>query len=199
MSPIVKFAVAGLFAFAVAARVDAQMVSPPSLTAVGVRVFCEGLQPYVSFILPVMPSDRGRPGMVYVGMRDPSGTAAMFLQGDTWLPWGSGLFPAYSIQNAGLNDQQFNLPLNGNLAGGGWLLYAGYGSLSDDGEAHVRSYIDVVQSTERLTNRKVSSVDPDHYRRSLIQNDMAGLGKYSYINTGVENNAGICQPENGVY
>jgi len=120
----------------------------------------------------------------------------MFLQGESWMPWDSGLFPAYSIVRSGLGSQQFTLPLNGYLAGGGWMLYAGYGVLTSDSESRVQSYIASVQNTERITNKKTSSIDPDHFRRTLIQDDMARYGKYTYINTGVENNSRVCQPDN---
>lgn len=197
MNQVIKV-VGALVALATAHVVDAQMVSPPSITASGVQVFCQGLQPYVSFVLPVLSADLGRPGMVYVGMRDQVGTAAMFLQGGIWVPWDSGLFPVYSSVTSGLGSQQVTLPLNGNLAGGGWMLYAGYGVLTSDGEMRVQSYIATVQNTERITNKKVSSVDPDHYRRTLVQDDMSRYGKYTYISTGVENNGRVCQPDNEV-
>lgn len=187
--------VVGVGLLFLAQTVHAQIISPPSLTASGVQVFCQGYQPFVSFVLPVMPVDRGRPGAFFVGMRDQGGTSALFLQGDTWMPWESGMFPVYSVRNNGVSDQKFILPLNGNLAGGGWMLYVGYGALSSEAEGRVQSYVATVQKTEQLTNKKLNSVDPDHYRRSFIQDDMARMGKYTYINTGVENNQGICLPE----
>lgn len=137
--------------------------------------------------------------MVYVGMRNQAGTAAMFLQAGSWSQWESGLFPVYSNLSYGLSDQHFTLPLNGYLAGGGWMLYAGYGVLTSEGEVRVQSYVATVQNTERITNKKVNSVDPDHFRRTLTQDDMVRYGKYSYVSTGVENNGRVCQPDNEVY
>ena len=189
-------AIGAVFAIAAMSQgAQAQLSSQPSITALNVQVFCQGTQPYVSFVLPVAYADMGRAGMVFVSMRDQSGTAAMFLQGASWLPWESGLFPAYTSMSSGMTSQSFTLPLNGYLAGGGWMLYAGYGVLTDDAESSVRSYIDTVRKTEDIVHKKVNSIDPDHYRRTLIQADMVKSGKYSYISTGVENDPKICQPE----
>lgn len=195
MSRLIKSIGAGLVAWAMAQVAHAQVISPPSITATGVQVFCQAQQPYISFVLPVMAADQGRPGLIYVGMRNDSATAAMFLQGGSWVPWNGGLFPVYSTVTSGLRDQQYTLPLNGYLAGGGWVLYAGYGVLTSDGEARVQAYITTVQNTETITSRKVNGIDPDHYRRSLVQDNMVRFGKYSYISTGVENNSRVCQTE----
>jgi hypothetical protein len=183
-------------ALVVSAQVHAQIVSPPSITALQVQVSCQGLQPYVSFVLPVLPGDRGRSAVVYVGMRDQGASAAMFLQGGSWEPFQGGLFPVYTVITTGLVDQRITLPLNGYLAGGGWMLYAGYGALSDTDEVRVRDYSEIVAKAEQLGQKKTASVTPDHYRRTLMQNDMVKVGKYSYINTGVENNSKVCQPDN---
>lgn len=191
------FAALTICALTLSAR--AQIVAPPAISVVAVQVFCQGLQPYVSFVMPILPADRGQPGVVYVGMRDQAGSTAMFLQGSTWQGWDSGLFTPYSTATFGLNDQQITLPLNSNLAGGGWLLYAGYGALTPDAAVRVNAYVSVVHQTEAVTGKKVNSVDPDHYRRTLIQNDLVSNGKYSYVATGVENNARICQPDNEAY
>lgn len=193
MSRLSKVVGAGLLLLA--HTVHAQIISPPTLTASGVQVFCQGYQPFVSFVLPVVTVDRGRPGAIFVGMRDQAGTAALFLQGDNWMPWESGMFPVYLVRNEGVSDQKFTLPLNGNLAGGGWMLYVGYGVLTSEAEGRVQSYVATVQKTEQLVNKKLNSVEPDHYRRSFIQDDLVRKGKYTYINTGVENNPRICLPE----
>jgi hypothetical protein len=55
----------------------------------------------------------------------------------------------------------------------------------------------VVTASAIQINGNVAAVDPDHYRRTLIQSDMTQAGKYAYINTGVENNAFVCQQNRG--
>ena len=175
--------------------VHAQIISQPTLTAWDVQVFCQESQPYVSFVLPLNAADRGRPGLTYIGMHDPAGSSAMLLQGGNWIPFQSGLFSVYAIANAGLTDQRISLPLNNYLAGGGWKLYAGYGALSAEADGRVQGYTETVQKSEQISGRKINRVDPDHFRRSLIQDDMVRRGKYTYINTGVENNQRFCQPE----
>lgn len=179
---------------AAAAGAVAQIVSQPAITAVGVQVFCQGLQPFVSFVLPVKPNDRGRAGLVYVGMKDQAAANAMFLQGSSWYSWSSGMFPVYAV-SSWLNDQSFTLPLNSNLAGGGWSLYVGYGVLTDEAELRVKSYVQTMQQSEAIAGKKVSGIDPDHYRRTLVQSDMVQSGKYSYINTGLELNSSFCQTQ----
>lgn len=175
------------------------MASPPNLTVVGLQVFCQGLQPYASFALPVLGQDMGRPGIVFVGMHDASRTQAKFLSGDNWYDWQSGLFPVYAVRSGGLVNQQFTLPLNGLLAGGGWKLYVGYGALSDQDEMRVQQGITAVNAARAVLGGQgqVTSVDPDHHRRTLVQTDLVRLGKYAYVNTGVENNPKVCEPHDG--
>lgn len=188
---------AGLIA---ALPASAQMTaSPPNLAVVGLQVFCQGLQPYASFTLPVLGQDLGRPGIVFVGMHDASRTQAMFLSGDNWYDWQSGLFPVYAVRSNGLGNQQFTIPLNGLLAGGGWKLYVGYGALGDQDEARVQQGVLAVKAARAVRGGQgqVASVDPDHYRRTLVQADLVRLGKYAYVSTGVENNAKVCEPQDG--
>jgi hypothetical protein len=185
------------WAFAALPATAQMIASSPNLTVVGLQVFCQGLQPYASFTLPVLGQDLGHPGIVFVGMHDASRTQAKFLSGDSWYDWQSGLFPVYAVRSSGLGNQQFTLPLNGLLAGGGWKLYVGYGVLSDQDEARVQQGIIAVNAARAVRGGQVANVDPDHHRRTLVQTDLVRFGKYAYVNTGVENNAKVCEPQDG--
>ena len=179
--------------------VAAQIASGPALTISDTQVFCQGFQPYVTFTLPIMAADAGRSGMLFVGMRDAAGTAAMFLVGDTWHQWTNGMFPPYEVVASGISARRFTLPLNPYLAGGGWSLYAGYGVLDSQSETKVQTYSRMVQETKAMAQAMkkggIGSVDPDHYRRTFVQADLVRAGKYGYVNTGAENNPDICNPE----
>lgn len=177
----------------------AQIASGPALTISDTQVFCQGSQPFVTFTLPIMAGDSGRSGMLFVGMRDAAGTAAMFLVGDTWHQWTSGMFPPYEVIANGMFSRRFTLPLNPYLAGGGWTLYAGYGVLDAQSEAKAQAYSRVVQETQAIANTMkkgpIGSVDLNHYRRAFVQADLVRAGKYGYVNTGAENNPDVCNPE----
>lgn len=177
----------------------AQIASGPALTISDTQVFCQGSQPYVTFTLPIIAGDSGRSGMLFVGMRDAAGTAAMFLVGDTWRQWTSGMFPPYEVVASGMAARRITLPLNSYLAGGGWSLYAGYGVLDAQSEAKVQAYSRMRQETQAMAqamkNGTIGSVDPDHYRRTFVQADLVRAGKYAYVNTGAENNPDVCNPE----
>lgn len=177
----------------------AQLGGQPRLSVTGMQVTCIGYQPYVRFTLPVSTYDRGRPGLLYVAMHDANMTQAAFLTSGKWSAWTGGLFPAYSIASSGLSQVTISLPLPPALAGGGWKLYAGYGALSVDSESRVQAALDAVSAAKALTGNAggIYAVDPDHYRRTLIQTDMTQGGKYAYVNTGVESNSHVCDPQMG--
>ena len=109
------------------------------------------------------------------------------------------MFPVYAVASSGLLNATITLPLSYALAGGGWHLYAGYGALSTDNEARVQSAIAAINAAKTLSasaaSAVIAAVDPDHYRRTLIQMDMTQSGKYAYVNTGVETNPYVCQPQ----
>lgn len=75
----------------------AQTLNHPALSATGVHVFCRGTQLYVSFSVPVLPADYGRPGLVFVGMLNSENTLVLVLVGDSWRQWTDGLLPAFRI------------------------------------------------------------------------------------------------------
>ncbi len=196
MNTLRKFATAACaIALAAPLIVSAQIATGPALTILDTQVFCQGSQPYVTFTLPVIPVDFGRPGIYYIGMRDAPGTAAMFLTPTGWVQWQSGMFSPFETLAGGMGARRFTLALNPALAGGGWTLYAGYGVLDAPHEAKVIEYARTVEETKALARGPIGSVDPEHYRRTYIQADMVKAGKFAYVNTGTENNPDVCNPE----
>jgi hypothetical protein len=193
MSRLDKVAKWLLMGIVLIAGTNVNAASQPSIVPVGLNVYCVGDQPYASFIMPVKPLDRGRAGIVYVGMRDATGNKAMFLQGNNWVSYESGLLPTFSVLRAGLSDVPFNFPLNSNLAGGGWMLYVGYGVLPSDAEQRIQAYLNMVQKAAASGMKGGNSIDADHYRRTLVQEDMTQNGKYGYVKTGLENNPTFCK------
>ncbi|CAB3755839.1 hypothetical protein [Paraburkholderia humisilvae] len=186
--------------------VHAQVGPRSTIAVTGVQVSCRGLQPYVTFTLPINGADQGRPGLVYIGMHDPSMSHAAFLTGNAWSNWTDGMFPVYAIVTNGLFSTTITLPLPYALAGGGWHLYAGYGALSDADESQVQDAINAIDAAKSLSasaaaalgvSAVVAAIDPDHYRRTLIQTDMTKNGKYAYVQTGVETNPYACDPQRG--
>lgn len=184
----------------------AQVGVRSTIAVTGVQVTCQGLQPYVTFTLPINGADQARPGLVYVGMHDPAMSQAAFLAGNSWADWRGGMFPVYAVARGGLFNTTITLPLPYALAGGGWHLYAGYGALSAANEARVQDAINAINAAKTLSanaavalnaSAVVAAVDPDHYRRTLIQTDMTQNGKYAYVNTGVETNSYVCDPQRG--
>ncbi len=176
----------------------AQVGVTPNLTVTNIVVTCRGLQPYVTFTLPINAADQGQPGLLYIGMHDPSMSQADLLTGSGWVGYSGGMLPVYSVVRNGLTPVTLTLPLPSVLAGGGWSLYAGYGALSASGEAQVQAAITAVNDAKALgASGVIAAVDPDHYRRSLIQIDMTQNGKYGYVHTGVETNPYVCQPQLG--
>jgi hypothetical protein len=188
---------AGL-AFLLVGGVHAQVGVTPNLSVTNIVVTCQGLQPYVTFTLPIEAPDQGRPGLLYIGMHDPSMSQADLLTTNGWMGYAGGMLPVYSVARAGLTPVTITLPLPPVLAGGGWSLYAGYGALSASAESQVEAAITAVNDARALgASGVIASVDPDHYRRSLIQGDMTQNGKYGYVHTGVETNPYVCQPQLG--
>lgn len=176
---------------------NAQLSTHSTINVSNVQVYCQGTQPIANLTLPVQSADVGRPGLLYIGMHDPSMSQAAFFVNGVWVGYQGGLFPVNSIV-AGLNNTQLQVPLPPVLAGGGWKLYVGYGALSLAAESQVQAAINAINAAKALNvNAAVGAVDPNHYRRTLMQSDMTQAGKYAYVYTGVENNPYVCQPETG--
>lgn len=179
------------------ADANAQLSTRSNLIAQNVQVFCQGTQPIASVTLPIMSGDVGRPGLLYIGMHDPSMSSAAFFVNGSWTSYQGGLFPINSLIS-GLSNTQLLIPLPPPLAGGGWKLYVGYGALSVAAENQVQAAINAINAAKALNvSAGVAAVDPNHYRRTLMQSDMTQAGKYAYVNTGVESNPYVCQPETG--
>lgn len=173
---------------------QAQVAAPSTISVKKVRLFCQRQRPYITFTLPINTSDQGRPGLLYIGMHDPAMSQANFLRNHTWLNWQSGLFPVYAVMRGGLYSTRLTIPLPPRITGSGWHLYAGYGALSIEDELRVQRAIDTVNKAKAL-NLNISGVEPDHYRRSLIQMDMSKNGKYTYVNFDIKNNSNICHSQ----
>ncbi|NLP65498.1 hypothetical protein [Paraburkholderia sacchari] len=181
----------------VVADVNAQLSTHSNIAVQNVQVICQGTQPIASVTLPIMSGDVGRPGLLYIGMHDPSMSSAAFFVNGAWMAYQGGLFPVNSLVS-GLSNTQLFVPLPPQLAGGGWKLYVGYGALSAAAENQVQAAINAINAAKALNvNAAVGAVDPNHYRRTLMQSDMTQAGKYGYVNTGVEDNPYVCQPELG--
>lgn len=192
-----RFAVAFALALCLAANANAQLSMGANLVVQNFQVFCQGTQPIASLTLPVMAGDGGRPGLLYIGMHDPSMSSAAFLTSSGWTGYQGGLFPINSIVTS-LNNKQLLIPLPPELAGGGWKLYVGYGALSATAENQVQMAINAINAAKAMNaNAAVGAVDPNNYRRTLMQSDMTQAGKFGYVYTGVENNPYICQPDAG--
>ncbi|APA90223.1 hypothetical protein BJG93_34465 (plasmid) [Paraburkholderia sprentiae WSM5005] len=192
-----RLAFAAALAVSFIANANAQLSTRANLVVQNVQVFCQGTQPIASLTLPVMAGDVGRPGLLYIGMHDPSLSSAAFFVNSAWTAYQGGLFPINSIV-AGLSNTQLFVPLPPELAGGGWKLYVGYGALSAASENQVQMAINAIDAAKALNaNAAVGAVDPNHYRRTLMQSDMTQAGKYGYVYTGVENNPYVCQPDTG--
>lgn len=175
-----------------------------TIAVTGVQVFCRGSQPYVRFTLPINAADQARPGLVYIGMHDPTMSQAAFLSGSSWAAWRGGMFPVYAVAKRKYSDSTITLPLPFAVAGNGWHLYAGYGALSTTNEARVQDAINAINAAKALSanaavalsaSAVVAAIDPDHYRRTLIQTDMTQNGKYAYVNTSFEANRDFCDPQ----
>jgi hypothetical protein len=100
--------------------------------------------------------------------------------------------------SSGLYNTNLTIPLPPSLIRDDWRLYVGYGALSTESESRVQLAINTVNAAKALDiNANISAVDPDHYRRSLIQMDMTKNGKYVYVNTGIKNKPNVCSPQSG--
>jgi hypothetical protein len=147
-----------------------------------VSTFCQGNIPYARFKLLINTADKGFPGLIYVGAHSPERTKAEFYHGSYWDVWEEGMFPPNLILRDGLNDTALAIPLDRLTDKQGWRLYVGYGVLTVESEQKVQQMLQAYQiARAKLPDRQIPMVDPDHYRRTLVQTNMIDNMKYRYV------------------
>lgn len=173
-------ATAGLASAAGTAQVN--LSAPSTISISGVTKICQGEAPYARVNLLVNVPDKGLPGLVYVGSHDPGQTAAEFYYGYGWQPWNGSLYPPNQIFRTGLNDLTLYIPLDRAAEKQGWRLYVGYGVLTAESEQKVQRMIQSYQAAKiKMPDRQIPTIDPDHFRRTLIQMNMTDNVKYRYV------------------
>ncbi|RWA52421.1 hypothetical protein AU476_17810 [Cupriavidus sp. UYMSc13B] len=142
--------------------------------------------------------DVGRPGLIYVGAHDPQQTQAAFLGQYGWEPFTGVAFPPAVVRRDGLVSQTLQIPLS-NVAGWpNWSLYVGYGALSVTSENMVRqAVLSVATAKAKWPDRPIPPVNEDHFKRSLIQEDMRKLSKYSFVRYITPDLSTVCEPVGG--
>lgn len=173
------------------AQVD--LSAPPTISVSGVAKVCQGEVPYARVNLLVNVPDKGLPGLVYVGSHDPGQTAAEFYYGYGWQPWDGSLYPPNQVFRTGLNDLTLYIPLDRAAEKQGWRLYVGYGVLTAESEQKVQRMIQSYQVAKtKLPDRQIPAVDPDHFRRTLIQMNMTDNVKYRFVMDWTSDLIGMC-------
>ena len=178
------------------ARVD--LTATPTISVTGVTRVCQGEVPYARLNLLVNVPDKGRPGLVYVGSHDPAQTVAEFFYSGQWTTWDGGLYPPHLIVRGGLNDVTLYVPYDRLVEKLGWRLYVGYGVLTAEDEQKVQRMIQSYQIAKtKLPDRQIPTVDPDHFRRVLIQMNMTDNIKYRYVTEWTSDLSGLCVTSSG--
>lgn len=176
-----------------ASPAQVNLSAPSTISVSGVTKICQGEVPYVRVNLLVNIPDKGLPGLVYVGSHDPSKTAAEFYYGYGWQPWDGGLYPPKQVFRTGLNDLTLYIPLDRAVEKQGWRLYVGYGVLVAESEQKVQRMIQSYQMAKtKLPDRQIPAVDPDHFRRTLIQMNMTDNVKYQHVMDWTSDLIGMC-------
>lgn len=189
-------------AFGLTARttfaIGINLSAPPTISVSGVTKICQGQIPYARVNLLVNLPDQGLPGLVYVGAHNPSQTAAEFYYAAGWQPWNGSLFPPNQIFRSGLHDLTLFIPLDRAWEKQGWRLYVGYGVLTAESEQKVQRMIQSYQEAKaKLPGRQFPTVDPDHFRRTLIQMNMTDNAKYRYVMDWTSDLIGMCESGGG--
>jgi hypothetical protein len=163
----------------------------PSIS--NVQTYCYNKQPQVRFNLLIHASDQGLPGLIYIGAHNPEKTRAQFYVQETWQEFEGAIFPVYKTVREGLTHTSLSIPLDEVIAKQGWQLYVGYGALTAEDEAKVQKMSDTVQSFKsNFPEKKVNTIEPDYFRRVLIQDNMTKHGKYHYIRSWTPELRSLC-------
>ncbi|MCY0853038.1 hypothetical protein [Cupriavidus sp. D39] len=172
---------------------------PSTITVANQTLGCAGRTPVVTLNLLVNPEDAGRPGLIYVGVHDPQQMQAALLNQDSaWEAFtGAALIP-HIVRRDGLSSVRLNIPLSSSPSYQGWSLYVGYGALTLASEAMVQKAVVAVAGVKaRYPDRPVPAVDEDHFKRSLIQEDMRKNTKYRFVRAFTPELMSICEPLGG--
>jgi hypothetical protein len=163
----------------------------------GPATICQGGVPYARVDLYIAPLDKGRPCIVYVGSHDPDQTAAEFYYDNRWQAWDSILYPPNQVFRNGINDMTLYIPLDRVVEKLGWKLYVGYGVLTEESEQKVqRMILSYQRAKAKLPDRQIPTVEPDHYRRVLVQTDMLDNAKYRHVLDWTSDLIGECSSSN---
>lgn len=196
ITPLVAAAMAILAAVSLpchALGADA-LTQPSSIQAEYVSSYCEGSRPSVVVNLHINATDLGRPGILFVGMLDPDEHRVSYAVAgsNNWYEYsGEALYPPYAVVTGGLQDVALRLAA-GPAA---WKLYLGYGALTERSESMVQAAMDVVAKARERGRANVPTVDPNHYRRALVQQDMERNGKFIHVLTWGPDNLAVCTPD----
>lgn len=181
----------------IATAIAAPLILAPvsNISISGTKTYCNNNQPFVTVNLLINAPDVGRPGIVYVGSHDPIQLSAEFLTDGGWAAWSSAVLPPYVIQRNGLYDMTLQIPLNDLAAKQGWSLYVGYGAYTPKDEALVQSTNEAVAKVRaKFPERQIPTIDPDYYKRTLVQSDMTKNAKYHIVRQWTSELLTLCQP-----
>lgn len=172
---------------------------PSSITFSNASLSCYGRIPLLSLTLNINPSDAGRPGLVYVATHDPQQTqGAVLNQYGVWEPFNGAMLTPYIIRRDGLSAQVVKIPLSNAADWQGWSLYVGYGALTAASEGMVAQAVASVASVKaRFPERNIPAVNEDHFKRSLIQEDMRKNNKYALVRNITPELIGMCDFSGG--
>lgn len=172
---------------------------PSSITFAGARLSCWGSVPLLSLTLNINPADTGRPGLVYVGAHDPMQTqGAVLNQSGAWEPFTGAMLTPYIIRRDGLTLQVVQIPLPNAADWQGWSVYVGYGALTAEADAMVvKAVASVATVRAQFPDRTIPAVNEDHFRRSLIQEDMRKNNKYVFVRNITPDLIGMCNSSGG--
>jgi len=153
-------------------------------------VFCAGTTyapstASVSISGSVAPSDIGLPGVIWVGIEDPSspGQPAAFLTPSGWVPWTSGGFPTY-VETPAMGasfsyaacipsspSDSTCAPTSTSFVG--WKIYAGYGVLTPEHQALItqrRTSLDLAKAWLQAQGKWIAAYEDDTaFRNALVQ------------------------------
>lgn len=165
-----------------------------SIKVANLRTGCVDLTiPYVEADILINDEDRGLPGVLYVGTTNQQHSEAYFATSGGWQGFSSGLIPPYQILSSGLSNTTVRLyvltmpPLMYGSESSAHNVYFGYGALTVANERLVQSSIAAVQRVkQQFPDKKISSIEPDHMRLTLVQDNMTKNAKYQFVINGYD-------------
>lgn len=177
--------------------IAATAIPIPTISISDIRTYCIGRDPYVHVSLKINNADVGRPGLIYVGSHNSAQTQGQFYSSH-WSDVDGQLFPIHSIERSGLFNKAIDIPLNDLTRKSGWDLYVGYGVLTVKDDADIQNAINsVAKIKEKFPEKKIPMIDPEYYKRVLIQSDMTKNAKYHYVRTWTPELINLCGQQGG--